>query len=69
MAMTNPISINSDKKQLFALRRHDIVEAKTLYNDLQFIQQEVIYLPNGNAEIFIGKFVKQQTVGKDKEIN
>lgn len=58
VVMTNPISIDSYKRQLFALRQDDIAEAKTLYDDFLFIKQKNIYIPNGNAEIFIGKFVK-----------
>jgi len=31
-------------------------EAKKLYSDLAFTQKEVIYLPDGTPEIFIGEF-------------
>jgi 4-amino-4-deoxy-L-arabinose transferase-like glycosyltransferase len=56
--MSNPISINVTKKQLFALRTEDVTEAKKLYPDLTFIQKEIIYLPDGTAEIFIGNFTR-----------
>ncbi|HRN71472.1 MAG TPA: hypothetical protein PLS49_09950, partial [Candidatus Woesebacteria bacterium] len=55
---SNPIEIDINKKQLFVLRLEDIKEAATLYPELQFINQQTIRLPNGNAELFIGEFIQ-----------
>ncbi len=54
--MANPIVVDTLKKQLFALRKEDVEEAKLLYPNLKFITQEVIYLPNKQSEFFIGIF-------------
>lgn len=54
--MPNPISINPDRKELFAIRTDDINEAKKLYPDFGFREKEKIYLPNNQPEIFIGEF-------------
>jgi len=54
--MTNPITIDIEKHQLFALRKDDIEEAKRLYPKLTFFIKKIIYLPNGSPEIFLGVF-------------
>lgn len=59
IVMTNPISINSVSSQLFALRDDDIEETKTLYKNLAFENKEIIYVPSGDPEIFIGSFIKK----------
>jgi len=56
--MSNPIEIDSNKKQLFALRKDDINEAKERYKGLEFKIKKRIYLPDGTAEIFIGEFAQ-----------
>lgn len=56
--MNNPIEIDSNKKQLFALRKDDIKEAKEKYKRLRFKVTKRIYLPDGSAEIFIGEFIQ-----------
>lgn len=53
----NPIEIDIQKKQLFVLREDDIKEATHLYPNLYFQNEKNIILPNGNVELFIGKFV------------
>lgn len=55
--MSNPISIDLAKRQLFALRVEDIEEAGNLYPSLRFERKNTIRLPNGQEEIFIGIFV------------
>ncbi len=54
--MNNPINIDLSKKQLFALRFDDINEAREKYPTLKFETKDVIYLPNGMIEIWIGEF-------------
>lgn len=54
--MSNPISIDTNLKQLFALREEDIVEAANKYPDLSFQEQSEIKLPNGRTELYIGTF-------------
>lgn len=56
VVMANPIIVTIQKKQLFALREEDIIEAKKLYPHLTFHTDKIIFLPNGKKEIFIGKF-------------
>lgn len=58
--IANPITINMQQKQLFALRKEDVLEANIRYNNLQFIKQKIIYLPDGTEEIFIGSFTKKK---------
>lgn len=54
--MTNPISIDSNRIQLFAIKIDDINEAKKIYPNTHFVTDKIIYLPNGNKEIYIGEF-------------
>jgi 4-amino-4-deoxy-L-arabinose transferase-like glycosyltransferase len=56
--MNNPIQINSNRRQLFAIRNDDILEAHKNYPNLLFKTQNQIILPNGMTELFIGEFVK-----------
>lgn len=58
--MHNPIEIDLNKKQLFALRKDDIDEANILYKDLKYDINNIIYLPNNQPELFIGSFHKKQ---------
>jgi len=55
--MSNPIKVNVLKKQLFALRKDDINQAKELYPELKFNIIKTIHLPNGTPEFFIGNFI------------
>jgi len=55
--MSNPISIDIAKKQLFALRPDDIDQAMIMYPYLSFDIRQTIKLPNGETEFWIGTFV------------
>jgi hypothetical protein len=54
--MTNPITIDTTKKELFVLRPEDILEAANKYPNLSFRQENQIVLPNGKTELYIGVF-------------
>lgn len=53
----NPVTIDTSKKQLFALRNEDIQEVHSLYPNLLFRTHKQILLPNGSTELFIGEFI------------
>ncbi len=56
--MKNPIEIDIKKKQLFAVRNDDIMDARGRYPNLIFRSHELIVLPNKKTELFIGEFVE-----------
>ena len=56
--MSNPISIDVEKKQLFSLRNEDLEEAERLYPELNFRNITQVNLPSGKPELFIGSFEK-----------
>ncbi len=55
--MHNPIIIDSEKRQLFALRDDDIEEAGKLYPDQRFHETDQYRLPDGEVELRIGYFI------------
>ncbi len=57
--MNNPIEIDLKRKQLFALRKEDIEEAKDIYPSLRFRKYKLVLLPNDQPEIFIGYFEQE----------
>lgn len=54
--MSNPISIDQNRTQLFALRSDDMEEARALYPTMVFHSVATVHLPNGTPEFFIGRF-------------
>ncbi len=59
IVMTNPITIDASKKQLFAVRQDDIDEAFKKYPLFSFKVNNFIYLPDGSMEIVIGEFIDE----------
>lgn len=59
--MNNPIKIDINKRELFVLRPEDMVEAAKMYPNMEFQQQQVIRLPNGKEELFIGTFEQNES--------
>lgn len=56
--MTNPITIDPDRVQLFVLRKDDIQEAEVWYPSFSFRQISTVHLPDGTEEFFIGQFLR-----------
>lgn len=57
--MNNPIAIDTNKKQLFAVRNEDITEARVKYPNLIFRSHQLIKIPNGTTELLIGEFIEK----------
>jgi 4-amino-4-deoxy-L-arabinose transferase-like glycosyltransferase len=60
--LSNPIDISDTKRQLFALRAEDIIDARGVSPLYQFTPIETISDPGGSKEIYIGTFTKLAAV-------
>ncbi len=59
--ISNPIVIDRYHKELYSIRKEDIEEAYSQYEDVKFIRLKTIRDPGGTPQLFIGYFIFTST--------